>query len=177
MTYRPCAGCDTVGASCRAVGCPAARDQPSPAAQPRTSQKIRQVFNTMQQWWCGTFLRHRGPKIRVFDKVELLHSGKGTGLDFWEFHLGVTKQHERCKRCGKDLPPPQWGVGPYMEEKWWPNFRDRLRRFVMCRVIYRAGYADRQNPRYPFRRYGKGWLRIGPYVVGNINAWASSDAP
>lgn len=38
-------------------------------------------------------------------------------------------------------------------------------------MIFRAGYPER-----PFRRVGRGWLRIGPYVLGNVTAWDRSGA-
>lgn len=44
---------------------------------------------------------------------------------------------------------------------------------LFSRVCWRAGYPDRSQ----FRRYGRCWLRIGPYVVGDVHAWDTSGAP
>jgi hypothetical protein len=45
------------------------------------------------------------------------------------------------------------------------------------RLAYRAGWPDRRNPRHPVRRWGRGWLRVGPWVLGNTTAWDESGAP
>lgn len=102
---------------------------PNPAAQPRTSQKMAHVFKTMQQWWCGTFLRHRGTKTRVFDRVELKAWNRVHGALFGAMEFAVTDYHYDCGRCGKSLPKEQWGVGPF-RKKGYPNPYERLRRTI-----------------------------------------------
>lgn len=42
----------------------------------------------------------------------------------------------------------------------------------MNRPWHRAGWPSR-----PFRRFGRGWLRVGPYVVGDTRRWDESGAP
>lgn len=40
----------------------------------------------------------------------------------------------------------------------------------MARFFYRAGYPFTGTP-----VLNKGWLRIGPYVVGNVASWDRSN--
>lgn len=42
----------------------------------------------------------------------------------------------------------------------------------MNRLIYRAGYPS-TGGRHLVGRRGR-WLRIGPYVIGNVTAWDRS---
>lgn len=44
------------------------------------------------------------------------------------------------------------------------------------RLAYRAGWPDRQGAKRP-RLLNRGWLRIGPWVIGNTAAWDRSEAP
>ena len=41
------------------------------------------------------------------------------------------------------------------------------------RLLYRAGWPDRRG----FRRMGRWWLRVGPYVLGSTASWDRSEAP
>lgn len=42
----------------------------------------------------------------------------------------------------------------------------------MRRLVYRAGWPEREH----FQRFGAGWVRVGPYVLGNVAAWDRSSA-
>lgn len=43
--------------------------------------------------------------------------------------------------------------------------------------VHRVGWPDRGNVLYPFRRTGRWWIRVGPYVAGDTAAWDRSMAP
>lgn len=43
---------------------------------------------------------------------------------------------------------------------------------LVHRGVYRAGWPESGT-----RRIWPGWLRLGPWVIGNTYAWDRSDAP